>query len=272
MYIHDSHVHTKYSFDGPNDINGEIDTIIETAIARSVNEISLCDHCDIDDILDGIYPPFEADIIKTDILRAKEKYKGKIQINYGVELGQAHTRRDEAEALIKKQGFDFIIGSLHNLRGYPDFAFLKMDIMCDEQIEYLIKRTLSELSELVDFGCFGALAHITYIQRYLTLCGKTFDHTKYADDFEALFKKLISSGTALEINTSGLRKNSITMPGYELCAMYKECGGELVTIGSDSHGADSVACGIQEAAAELRKLGFKSQTVVRNGKLTQIEL
>ena len=57
MYIHDSHVHTKYSFDGATDGSGEIDTIIETAIARGVNEISLTDHCDIDDILDGIYLP-----------------------------------------------------------------------------------------------------------------------------------------------------------------------------------------------------------------------
>lgn len=272
MYIHDSHVHTKYSFDGPKDTMGEVDTIIETAIARGVNEISLCDHCDIDDILDGIYPPFEADVIKTDILRAKEKYKGKIQINYGVELGQAHARREEATALMEKQSFDFIIGSLHNLRGYPDFAFLKMDLMCDEHIEYLMRRTISELSELVDFSCFATLAHITYIQRYLTMCERPFDHKKYADDFELLFKKMISTGTALEINTSGLRKNSITMPGYELCALYRECGGELITLGSDSHGAADVACGIEEAAAELRALGFKSQTVVRGEKLTQIEL
>ena len=69
MYIHDSHVHTKYSFDAEKDINGEISTIIEAAIARGIDEISLCDHCDIDGILDGIYPPFDADSAKRDSLR-----------------------------------------------------------------------------------------------------------------------------------------------------------------------------------------------------------
>lgn len=272
MYIHDSHVHTKYSFDVEKDINGEIDTIIETAIARGVNEISLCDHCDIDDILDGIYPPFEADIIKADILRAKEKYAGKIRINYGVELGQAHARRAEAMALMEKQGFDFIIGSLHNLRGYIDFHFIKFDQLCDEHINYLMVRTLSELEELVDFACFSTLAHITYIQRYLALAGKPFDHTKYADSYERLFKKLIATSTSLEVNTSGLRRNSITMPGRELLYMYRECGGELITLGSDAHSAVDVGKGIEEAAVMLRELGFKSQCVVRDGKLTQIEL
>lgn len=272
MYIHDSHVHTKYSFDGARDCSGEIDTIIETAIARGIDEISLCDHCDIDDILDGIYPPFEADTIKADIMRAKEKYTGKIRINYGVELGQAHARPTEAKALMEKQGFDFIIGSLHNLRGYIDFHFIKFDQLCDEHISYLMHRTLSELSELADFACFSTLAHITYIQRYLALAGKPFDHTAYYNEFEALFKKLIATGTSLEVNTSGLRRGSITMPGRELLSMYRECGGELITLGSDAHTDKDVGKGIEEAAAMLRELGFKSQTVVRNGTLTQIEL
>jgi len=272
MYVHDSHVHTKYSFDGATDGSGEIDTIVETAISRGVNEITLTDHCDIDDILDGIYPEFPADAIKEDVYRAKEKYKGKIQINYGVELGQAHARAVEARALMEKQNFEFIIGSLHNLRGYPDFHFMKFDLMCAEHIEYCIKRTLSELYELVDFACFSTLAHITYIQRYLTMCGKPFDHMKYYDDFAKLFARLIETGTSLEVNTSGLRRNSITMPGRELCALYRELGGELVTIGSDAHSAKDVGCGIKETAAMLRELGFKKQCVIRDGKLCQIEL
>lgn len=272
MYIHDSHIHSKYSFDGATDGSGEIDTIVETAISRGVDEISITDHCDIDDILDGIYPEFPADTIKADIYRAKEKYKGKIRINYAVELGQAHARREEAMELMKKQDFEFIIGSLHNLRGYPDFHFMKFDLMCDEHIEYCIKRTLSELYELVDFACFSTLAHITYIQRYLTLGGKPFDHMKYYDEFAKLFATLIETGTALEINTSGLRRNSITMPGYELCALYRELGGEKITIGSDAHSARDVGAGIEEAAAALRDLGFRSQCVVRDGRISEIEL
>ena len=272
MYIHDSHIHTKYSFDVKNDGSGDIDRIVETAIARGVNEISVCDHYDIDGIMDGIYPPYTADDAKDDILNAKEKYAGKIQINYGIELGQAHARPKEAAEFINKYNFDFIIGSLHNMRNYPDFYFLKYEMMTPEFINYLVKRNIAELCETVELGMFSTLAHITYIQRYLTLAGVKFDFKPYYDDFSGLFKKLIKSGKALEINTSGLRNGNITMPGCELISLYRECGGEAVTIGSDAHTFDDVGKGIVETAASLRELGFKSQTVVRNGKLTQIEL
>ncbi len=268
MYVHDSHVHTKYSFDG----SAELDSIVEAAILRGVNEISITDHCDIDNVTDGVYPPFLADSIREDVYRAKDKYKGRIQINYGVELGEAHARPAEARKLLSEQGYEFVIGSLHNLAGCPDFYFLKFDLMCDEQIDYLIKQNIKELLSLADFGGFATLAHVTYIERYLTLCGKTFDYKKYRDGFEKLFTKLIKSGVSLEINTSGLRKGSITMPSYELCSFYRELGGELITIGSDAHSPCDVGAGIEEAAAVLRSLGFKSQTVVRCGKLSQIEL
>ncbi len=272
MYIHDSHVHTKYSFDGDKGHHGEIGAVIEAAISRGVSEISITDHLDIDGILDGIYPPYEADAVKNDVFAAKEKYKGKIRVNYGVELGQPHARKAEAEALLEKQGFDFVIGSLHNLRGCPDFYFLKMDLMCDEQIDYLIKQNISELLEIADFPGITTVAHITYIERYLTACKKPFSYERYADGFEKLFRKLIDNGISMEINTSGLRKGGITMPGCELCALYRDCGGKLITIGSDAHRIEDIGAGIEETAAMLRKLGFKSQTVVRDGKLTEIEL
>lgn len=268
MYIHDSHIHTKYSFDSEADIN----EIAETAIARGISEISLCDHYDIDNDIEGIYPKFDVEGAKAYILAAKEKYAGKLRINYGVELGQAHVKPIEAREALDKMGYDFVIGSLHNLRSYPDFSLLQLGRMCSEQRAYLMRRMLSETEEIVDFGGFSTLAHITYIQRYLTLAGVPFEYEAHTDDFARIFGKLITSGIALEINTSGLRRDSITMPGYELAALYRECGGELITFGSDAHFAEDVGKGIEEAAGALRRLGFKSQCVVRNGKLTQIEL
>lgn len=268
MYIHDSHIHTKYSFDSEAAIN----EIAETAIARGISEISLCDHYDIDNDIEGIYPKFDVEGAKAYILAAKEKYAGKLRINYGVELGQAHVKPIEAREALDKMGYDFVIGSLHNLRGYPDFSLLQLGRMCSEQRAYLMRRMLSETEEIVDFGGFSTLAHITYIQRYLTLAGVPFEYEAHKDDFARIFGKLIASGIALEINTSGLRRDTITMPGYELAALYRECGGELITFGSDAHFAEDVGKGIEEAAGALRGLGFKSQCVVRNGKLTQIEL
>ncbi len=272
MYIFDSHVHTKYSFDAAKDGSSEISAILDAAISAGVMEISLTDHCDIDGIYNQIYPPFPAKEIKADILSVRERYEGKIRVNFGIELGQPHVRVNEANALLDEMGYDFVIGSLHNLRDYPDFAQLRYEYIDDMQLTYLMRRSFLEFEEIISFGRIATLAHITYIQRYLSEYGREFDLKPWRDDYAALFKKLITSGIALECNTSGLRRGGITMPGKELFALYRECGGERITLGSDAHTARDVGNGIEEAAAMLRSLGFRSQTVMRNGVLTEIEL
>ncbi len=270
--MHDSHIHSEFSFDGQKDGTGTVDYIAETAIQKGIDEISICDHCDIDDILDGIYPPYDADGVKAAIFNAKEKYDGKIRINYGIELGQAHARYDEAKKLLADYNYDFVIGSLHNLRSYPDFSLMRYAKMNRAMIEYLVRRTLSELLELINIGGIATIAHITYMHRYLQIEEVPFDYKPYYPQFEEIFKKMIEKGIALEVNTSGLRRGSTTLPYPELCAFYHEVGGELITLGSDAHFAVDIGSGIEEAAKFLREIGFKSQTVIRDGKPTQIEL
>ena len=243
----DMHVHSKYSFDGARDGSGEPDALAEAAIARGLREIAVCDHCDIDDILDGIYPPYPRREIADSICAAKEKYAGRLKIDYGIELGQPHARPDEARALIRECGFDFVLGSLHNLRGYPDFAFLKYEEMTPEHIDLLVRRAISEQCEIARFEGINALAHITYIGRYLARSGVKFDFMQYEERWRELFHILIENGIALEVNTSGLRRGDITMPGEELISLYFDCGGELLTLGSDAHTARDVGADLSRA-------------------------
>lgn len=272
MYMHDSHIHSEFSFDTAKDGSCSMDVIAETAIARGVSEISICDHCDIDDIIDGLYPTYDKKGIKSEILRVKEKYAGRLRINYGIELGQPYVKPEEASRLLDECEFEFVIGSLHNLREYPDFYFLNYKNMPDSMIDYITKRNLSELHELIDFGRITTLAHITYMKRYLTRDGVPFDYKPYYGQLVAIFKKLISKGISLEINTSWLRRGSTTTPEPEICALYREVGGELITLGSDAHKPTDIAADFEETAKFLRDIGFKSQTVIRDGKPTQIEL
>ena len=272
MYIHDSHIHTEFSHDTSKSGSADFDLTVRTAIENGINEISICDHCDIDDILDGIYPEFPADDIKNAVYTAREKYGDKIQINFGVELGQPHVRPKETRELIEKYGFDFVIGSLHNLRLCPDFRFFKFDLMGQPQIDYIVKRVTQESREIAELGAVSSLGHLDYIHFKVENCGVSIDMSRYNDDFADLFKVMIKNGVVLEVNTSGMIKNGVTSPTKEFCALYRDLGGELISFGSDAHSAKWVGYGIEEAAATMRSLGFKSQTVVRGGKLTQIEL
>lgn len=253
----DLHVHTEFSFDGDKDGLALPDRIADEAIKHKLDTIALCDHCDIDDILDGIYPPYPADEIYRAVTAVREKYAGQLEILYGIELGQPHARPEESKQLLDKYNFDFVIGSLHNLKNYPDFCFLRYDVMTYEHIDLLVRRSIDELCEVARFSGISTLAHINYIGRYMKKCGVSFDFMKYERRWRELFHIVIEQGIALEVNTSGLTQDGgETMPNEELLRLYYDCGGRILTLGSDAHRCDRLANGSDRAADMLRDIGF----------------
>ena len=95
---------------------------------------------------------------------------------------------------------------------------------------------------------------------------------KYTDLYKKLFGILIHRGIALEVNTSGLRKKmNQPSPTYDLIKLYKETGGELITVGSDAHNTADIFSGIQHIYKRLFSFGFKYITTVdpKNKKLIQ---
>ena len=262
MYLCDNHTHSRFSFDGSD----SPDALCEAAIRNGVNEISITDHYDIDGITERIYTPYLAKEARESVLAAREKYAGRLQVNYGIELGQANHMPAESAAFLRENGFDYVLGSIHNLRGVPDFCFMKYEEMSDRLIELLIERSLDEILEIARMDSITTLAHITYPHRYATLAHRDVDLMQFTDRFRAIFKEIVERGISLEINTSTLRTAGITMPTYPVFRLYRECGGELVSFGSDSHKAEYIGYRIPEAQKMLSDMGFAYQTVIRNGK------
>ena len=51
-----------------------------------------------------------------------------------------------------------------------------------------------------------------------------------------IFSELAKKDKGLEINTSGLRqKYGKTFPDFECVRLFRECGGKIISIGSDAH-------------------------------------
>ena len=267
MYISDSHTHTKYSFDGPQDSTGEIDALCEAAINAGLSEISITDHLDINGAVEGIYPEIDCDSIRRDVLSAKEKYAGRLYVGYGIELGQAMEYPKEAKAFLDKYKYEFVIGSLHNYPGVPDYSFIDYTQLTDKHIERLFRFSLSALCDLCEFDGIHTIAHFTYMHRYLKLAGRDVNLAAFYPEIKAFYKKVIESGKALEINTSTLRSGAeMTMPPHELMKLYRQCGGELITCGSDSHGCRFVGAGIKDTYDFLESAGFGYVTVFHDGK------
>lgn len=267
LYLADTHTHTKYSFDGPQDVRGEVDSLCEAAIEAGLSEIAITDHLDINGVVEGIYPDIDCDSIRRDVLAAKEKYAKQLYVCYGIELGQAMEYPNAARDFLDRYGYEFVIGSLHNYPGVPDYSFIDYPQLTDKHIEKLFCTSIQGLCDLCDFDGISTVGHFTYMHRYVKLAGRDIELASFYPEIKAFYKKVIESGKALEINTSTMRSDAkMTMPTYDLMRLYRECGGELVTCGSDSHGAAFVGSHIKEVYAFLAQAGFKYVTVFHDGK------
>lgn len=269
MFLADYHTHTRYSFDGRE----EPERICEKAIENGMTAIAITDHyeCDFDEF--GTAMTFDIKKRREELNAIKERYKGRLNVAYGVELGQPHSRPDIARDVLERGEFDFVIGSLHNIRKLPDFYYFDYTKVKGDILRTLIKRSLSELCEIAAFSGIDTLAHITYIHRYVRAAGGDISFKEYYDDFDNLYKILIKNRVSLEINTSTLWKGyGFSMPNEELLRLYYECGGRLITVGSDAHSGENVGGCIEEAYGMLKKIGFKAVTAVIDGEKTLVKI
>ena len=270
MFKCDYHTHTYFSFDGAK--NSSPNALCQAAIDRGVTDLAITDHFECNWRSEAAYPPFDADRHYEEIAAAKEKYKDKLNLSYGIEIGQYNQNPEEADALLKDHDFDFIIGSIHNLRGAVDFYYWDFksifESMQHSYIGHMFERYCNELCEVADsFDKIDTVAHLTYIYRYCALSGNHYDFMKHAESAEKLFKKIVAKDIALEVNVSTLWKGlGFALPDRDFLSLYKDCGGKLITVGTDSHSPEHIGECVEEGFDLLRSVGLRDILVVRDGK------
>ncbi|MGN0675879.1 MAG: histidinol-phosphatase HisJ family protein, partial [Oscillospiraceae bacterium] len=244
MNLIDCHTHTQFSVDSDADIN----QMIEKACYIGLAAYAVTDHCECnrwyskehytdDDTYQ--YYDFGTDFENSvsAVTKLKEKYSGRLNLICGVEMGQATHEFDIAEKIISDSRVDFVIGSMHQLPKTEDFAFLEYDKMSLEEIYDLAERYFLEIYKLCKWGKFDVLGHLTYNLRYIKgVGGIDLDISRFDEIIADSFKALIEKGKGIEINTSGFRqKYGDTFPSLKYVKLFRELGGEIISIGSDAH-------------------------------------
>ncbi|NLL46755.1 MAG: histidinol-phosphatase HisJ family protein [Clostridiales bacterium] len=270
MILTDFHTHSYCSDDG-------VASMHDMALAgaeRGVSIMCITDHVDIDHFETGGLNPdcfSHWDRIKEEYALAVERLGGCIDLRLGIEFGEANHAPGMAQSIAEAEGLDFIIGSLHNLWDYPDFFCIRYK--SEQECRELAKKYVEEHFELVRLGCLDVLGHIGYAKRYMKRRGFDIGLEGLEDRLEALFKLVSESGKGIELNTSGLRDNTgTTFPEKWVLKLYREAGGEIITVGSDSHRPEDVGANIEDAYELLREVGFKYFTVFKNRKPEFIKL
>ncbi len=252
--LFDSHTHT----DNSPDAHHSAMMLCEAAVSRGLSGIAITDHCDMQDFeSDNFAMRIRQSYFET--LKAKSVFGGALAVCSGIELGQPLEAPDKADSLLSGYSFDFILCSLHALRGFPDFCFSYYANYSVRQLNVIFDEYLRQLIKTIRWGRFDSLAHLTYPLRYMiNRDGETVELQRHAAMIDEALLLLIHTGKALEINTSGLRGSlGETLPPQSIVRRYRELGGELITIGSDAHLCGDVGAGIGDAMQLASDAGFR---------------
>ena len=254
----DLHTHSRFSFDGA--AHATIESMAEAALSAGLSHLAITDHCDINGELEGRDRIPDRDEQFAEVQAAKEKYRGRLEILFGIELGQAHHHPAEALAILEKHPYDIVLGSVHNLRGEADFYWMDMDKLDDEQAHKLFDRVIEETLEVCDFPQVRIITHLSYMERYMFRVGKRLDYTPHKEGLRRLFGKIIDKDLVLELNSSDLA-GGYALPPAELLTLYRACGGTKVSLGSDAHQPEQIGRSFAAAKQLLLDCGFTHLTI-----------
>lgn len=258
----DYHMHTYFSQDGKM----TMEEACRKAISVGLQEIAFTDHMDID------WPDNKNAFQITDMdqyIRAIEtirtKYRGKLVVKTGIEMGLQDWTLETATSLVEKYPYDFVIASIHLVDGMDPYLseYYKNRDKVQSYTDYY--QTTYDL--LRDYNDFCVLGHLDYLRRYIPYPYTPGDHKIGTEIIESILKLLIQKGKGLELNTAGYKHISKQPhPHPDILKRYRELGGEIVTIGSDAHSAPYVGYENRRALEWLKYAGFDYVTSFTEGK------
>lgn len=254
--ISDCHLHSSFSGDSYT----PMEDMVLSGIAQGLKTMCFTEHNDFEYPLS---PDLPADIfvLNTDsylyaLATLKEKYAHKIKLLFGVELGlQPEVVRQNA-VYAKSYEFDFIIASSHICHRkdpyYPGFFDGRSKEEC---LQEYFESILENIRKYSDFDVYG---HLDYVVRYAPEKDEGYSYEQYKDILDEILKLLLDKEKGIELNTGGLKSGMHDLhPCMGILKRYKELGGEIITIGSDSHNAQNIAAHFDRATDVLRECGFR---------------
>jgi len=263
------HTHSKYC-----DGKGELTEIVEHAKVLGMKCIGFSSHAPL---------PFatywtmkterfaeylaEIDSIQS-ALSGIEVYKG-LEVDYIPSVTSPNLFKDK---------LDYTIGSVHFVEKFPNGTgweidgshalFLEgLEKIFNNKIQDTVVRYFELTREMITNACPSVIGHVDKI-KIQNIDNKFFNETDawYQDEVKKTIDVIYTSGANVEINTRGVyqKKSSTTYPSPWILELLHEKN-IPVTVSSDAHHKGDLINYFPETAAMLKKIGFKTLTVLSDG-------
>jgi histidinol-phosphatase (PHP family) len=266
----DSHLHTDLSPDS----NVPIDVYAAQAVDRGIVEIAITDHVDFDrrDPAYGFSTFADRERVARD---AAERWAGRgVAIRFGVELTYNRRWEDDIRAHLARHTYDFTIGSVHDWPGSPyrDREGLAAWVSGRSDAE-AVAPYVAEVLGAARSGLFDTIGHLDVVKKYLSRHVPTARLAEAPELYQPVLRALVESGTALEVNTSGLRQAPGEIyPAASIVALFRDLGGTAVTAGSDAHRAETFAFRLEDGYRLLAEAGFEELAFRRGGQPVAVSI
>jgi histidinol-phosphatase (PHP family) len=265
----DAHLHTDQSPDS----SVPIDVYAALAVERGIPEIAITDHVDFDP-RDPAFEYTRYEDRERVVRAAGERWAREgVVIRFGAELTYNRRWEDDVRAHLARHRYDYVIGSVHD---WPESPYRPSRVgswVQGRPLDAIVGPYYEEIIAAARSGLFDTIGHLDVIKRYLHPMITAEDLRRRPELQEPTLRAIVESGTALEVNSSGLRyPGEETYPSAAVVARYRELGGERVVVGSDAHSRGAFAHRLDEAYRHLTEAGFEALTFRRGDERVRIEV
>ena len=257
--LHDQHLHSSFSNDSEEDLRNYY---IE-AKKIGAQYVITTEHYDFATTVDGTTWSVDYDNLI--------KYQKELQKEFptitpllGLELGYRKEYLKEMNEISNKYDFDLIQLSIHDgQRG--DYYFKSTFI---DDIEGTMNLYFDAMVEAMKtFKNFDVLSHIDFGFKTIVQINNKYKLNMFEDRIREVLTLLVKLGKPLEINGKVMEVlneeylKSDSTYRYDdhlryLLSIYKECGGEKLTLSSDGHKASKYRLDFDRHMATIKEMGF----------------
>ena len=236
----DGHVHTRLC----HHARGEMEEYVEAAISCGLRKLIFLEHLEVGiDYFESTWlTEDDFNYYHTEGKRLQDKYRGRLEIGLGIEVGYNPLFREEIKKRLAMHSWDRIGISYHFLKtpsGHLNMVSRKqqnIDRLDKLGVAEVIRRYYRDLQEAVEELPGQVLCHIDAVLRHHPAVVFSPEHDKLVD---GLLDAAARNKMAVEINTSGYPSKNQPFPSPAILKKAIQRGITLVA-GSDAHRPEDV--------------------------------
>ncbi|MBO7673982.1 MAG: histidinol-phosphatase HisJ family protein [Atopobiaceae bacterium] len=262
--IADYHVHCMFS----DDSWYPPEQVCEDAWRQNLDEICFTDHVDY-----GIKPDWD-DALSAKVMMGqrvinvdyeayfpcladlRKRWADRLVVKTGLEFGVQRHTIPQFDALWNRWGdqLDFVLLSIHQVGDLEFWTGEFQDGRSQQEYNHAYYQELYDVA--TTFEHWSVLAHLDLIKRYDP--AGILDFPANRDLVAATLEHVIAQDKGIELNTSSVRYGlKDSQPAKEILQLYRDLGGTIVTLGSDSHTPEHLGAYLRHFQRYLAELGFE---------------